>query len=122
MIDEYAKDIAISDRLAVIPIAVDDEPTTWVATIKAICPSFTDVYTRNPWVQTHFEYWGIKNSESLLAGHFISGSEVRSKIASGGDWRKFVPSAVAAILESIDGLYRIRTLLQGNNHRITDER
>jgi len=111
--------LSLSDRLAIVPIAVDDKPTTWVATIRAICPPFEDVYTRSPWVQSHFQYWGIGNSGRLLTGYSISGSEVRNQIAEGGNWKSLVPPAVAATLESVDGPRRIQALLQGSNYRIT---
>lgn len=40
----------------------------------------------------------------------VSGLEVRQKIATGADWRKHVPEAVANELETIGGVSRIRSL------------
>ncbi|MEU4533150.1 nicotinamide-nucleotide adenylyltransferase [Micromonospora ureilytica] len=117
MIHAYAAAISAADRVAVIPVAVDDEPTTWVATIRAICPPFQEVYTRSPWTQAHFAYWGIPTSSSLLLGHETSGSEVRQEMSTGGDWRRFVPPSVAHAIEQFDGHQRMHALAKGSNYR-----
>jgi len=117
MIDAFCRESAVSDRVAIIPVAVDDAPTTWVATIRAICPPFQEVYTRSPLTQTHFAYWGIPTSAQLLAGHLISGSEVRRAIAQGTDWLPLVPPAVADTIIRIDGHTRLQAMAQGSNYR-----
>jgi nicotinamide-nucleotide adenylyltransferase len=117
MIDAYARARAVADRVAIVPVAVDDEPTAWVAVIRAICPPFQAVYTRSPWTQAHFAYWGIPVSPRLLTGHDTSGSEVRREMVADGNWRALVPQPVAAVIEHFQGDVRMRTLAEGSNRR-----
>jgi len=40
----------------------------------------------------------------------ISATEVRKRIKEGGDWKKLVPDEVAATIESIEGVQRIKSI------------
>jgi nicotinamide-nucleotide adenylyltransferase len=120
MVREFARASALGDRVDVVPIAVDDEPTTWVSTIRAICPPFDDVYTRSPWTESLFAYWGIRNAPELATSELLAtGTAVREAMADGADWKPLVPSSVADVLEAIDGPERMQLLLRGRNHRLT---
>ena len=118
MIDEYVRSLSIHDRVHIIPVPVDDEPTTWVATIRAVSPAFDHVYTRSAWTASLFAYWGIPNSPSLISGHLISASDVRARMAAGRDWSPFVPPAVAAVIERCDGVRRVSAFFGGRNNRL----
>ncbi|MEU9282312.1 adenylyltransferase/cytidyltransferase family protein [Streptomyces sp. NPDC048341] len=118
MIAAWARALSIWDRLDVIPVPVDDEPTAWVATIRAIAPGFGCVYTRSAWTRALFDYWGFPNSDSLIQGHSLSASEVRASMAAGGAWRSLVPLPVAEIIEACGGVSRVADLSDGKNHRL----
>lgn len=118
MIDEFARALSIRERVHIVPVPVDDKPTTWVSTIRAIAPAFDHVYTRSAWTESLFAYWGIPNTPSLISGQLISASDVRARMASGQDWSPFVPVAVAAVIERIDGARRVGALVEGRNHRL----
>jgi nicotinamide-nucleotide adenylyltransferase len=119
MIDEHVREVSLRDRVHIIPVPVDDEPTTWVATIKTVSPAFDHVYTRSAWTESLFGYWGIPNSPSLISGQLISASDVRARMAAGQDWSPLVPSAVAAVIERCDGVRRVRAFFGGRNHRLS---
>ncbi|MFE9436559.1 nicotinamide-nucleotide adenylyltransferase [Streptomyces sp. NPDC006640] len=119
MIDCFLRQTSLSSNVTVIPIPVDDAPTTWVATILSVCPRFDNVYTRSPWTQSLFEHWGIPNSKTLLTGHPLSASEVRKAMAGGDEWQQTVPEGVADLLVELDGPARLRALLSGKNHRLS---
>jgi nicotinamide-nucleotide adenylyltransferase len=118
MIDAWASALSIRGRLDIIPVPVDDEPTSWVATIRAISPDFRNVYTRSAWTETLFAYWGIPNSASLIRDNLLSASEVRASMTRGEDWRSLVPPPVAQVLEGCDGLNRLVVLSSGKNYRL----
>lgn len=99
MIAAYASEQGIAERVTIVPIGIDDAPTTWVSTIRALSPRFDDVYTRSPWSEAHFAYWGIANSPELLKGHTVRASVIRELMAAGGDWRSDVPVAVANVID-----------------------
>ena len=44
-----------------------------------------------------------------------SGTEVRRRIVSGEDWRSLVPPAVADVIDSIDGVGRLRDISEGSD-------
>ena len=46
----------------------------------------------------------------LLEREVYSGTEVRRRILSGGDWKKLVPSFVARYIEDIGGVERIKEI------------
>lgn len=118
MIDEYAQSHSIHDRVRIIPVPVDDEPTSWAATIRAISPAFDHLYSRSAWTASLFEYWGIPNTPTLVSGSLVSASEVRARMAAGQDWQSLVPSAVAAVIERFDGASRLSALAVGRNFRL----
>lgn len=118
MIDEHVRALSIHGRVHIIPVPVDDEPTTWVATIRAISPAFDHVYTRSAWTESLFAYWGIPNTPSLISDQSISASDVRACMAAGQDWTPLVPPAVAAVIERYDGPRRVNALVGGRNHRL----
>lgn len=120
MIDEHLRAAGASGAALVVPIPVDDAPTAWVATIRAVCPAFGHVYTRSAWTESLFRYWGVPNSPVLLEGHYVSAGEVRARMAAGGDWSELVPPAVAGVIERHDGVRRVRALLDGRNHRLAE--
>jgi nicotinamide-nucleotide adenylyltransferase len=119
IIDAWARELRIRDRISLIPVPVDDEPTTWVATIKAIAPPFQFVYTRSAWTASLFNYWGIPNSESLIEENTLSASEVRQAISQGLSWRTLVPACVGSILEDCGATQRIAALSLGKNARLS---
>lgn len=119
MIERFALGSSIERRVIIVPIPLDDKPTTWVATILSVCPRFDDVYTRSAWTQSLFAHWSITNSTSLLAGNYISASDVRRAMADGDDWKCSVPPPVADTLEELGGPARVRSLLRGKNHRLS---
>jgi nicotinamide-nucleotide adenylyltransferase len=45
-----------------------------------------------------------------------NGTSIRRKIASGENWKKFVPASVYRIIERIDGVYRIRMLSESDSN------
>jgi len=104
--------------VAIIPIGVSDEPTSWVASIVSLSPRFDAVYTRSPWTASLFAFFGIGNAPSLLEGHLVSASDVREALAGDAGWRTMVPAAVATVLDEIGGAERVRDLHTGRNARL----
>lgn len=41
-----------------------------------------------------------------------SGTEIRKKMIEGDDWRQLVPTAVAEVIDEIDGVTRLRNVSQ----------
>jgi len=120
MIEAYCWALGVHERVLTLPVPVDDEPTIWVATIKAMSPPFDSVYTRSAWTSSLFSYWGIPTAEHVLEGHLTSATDVRQLMAAGDHWMEHVPASVVDVLHQIDAVRRVRALLPGRNHRATN--
>jgi len=76
-----------------------------------MCPSFSIVYSNNSITRRLFEEAGYELRDSPLYNRKeYSGTEVRRRMAEGGDWEKLVPKEVAKVIKDIDGVSRIREL------------
>ena len=77
----------------------------------SMCPPFSKVYSNNSTTRRLFEEAGFELHDSPLYNRKeYSGTEVRKRMAEGGDWESLVPKAVAKVIKDIDGISRIREL------------
>ncbi len=94
-----------------VPIEDVNSNPLWVAHVEALTPKFDTIYTNNPLVTRLFYEAGYNaKSVPMLNRSRWSGTRIREKMISGGDWKKDVPSDVARIIGEIDGISRIRDL------------
>jgi len=74
-------------------------------------PPFQRVYTNNPLTKRLFTEAGYEVSASPMFNRSqYSGTEIRRRMMEGDDWREYVPRAVANVIDSIDGVKRMRDL------------
>ncbi|MFG1520056.1 MAG: nicotinamide-nucleotide adenylyltransferase [Thermoplasmataceae archaeon] len=98
-----------------VPIEDVNSNPLWVAHVESLTPRFSKVYTNNPLVKRLFmEKKYEVRSVSLLNRTRWSGTRIREKMISGGDWRSDVPKQVAEIVEEIDGEGRLRDLAKSD--------
>ncbi|HTT15663.1 MAG TPA: nicotinamide-nucleotide adenylyltransferase [Thermoplasmata archaeon] len=114
---ERALDEAGITGCAIVPIPDIQRHAEWVAYVAALLPPFERVYTNNPLTRLLFERAGYAvESPPLYDRGRYEGVAIRRLLASGGDWKRAVPPAVAAYLEGIDAPGRLR-LLAGRGDR-----
>jgi len=110
MISRALKDEGFSDYF-LVPIVDINRYAIWVSHVVSMVPPFSKVYTNNPLTRRLFEESGYEVSSSPIFNRSLySGTEIRRRIATGGDWKHLVPSAVAEVIEEIDGANRLRDL------------
>ncbi|MEM3676231.1 MAG: nicotinamide-nucleotide adenylyltransferase [Thermoplasmataceae archaeon] len=98
-----------------VPIEDVNSNPLWVAHVESLTPRFNRVYTNNPLVRRlFFEKGYTVNSMTLINRDSWSGTRIREKMLSGGDWKKDVPPTVASIIEEIDGVNRLRDLARSD--------
>lgn len=86
----------------------------WVAHVVSQTPNFDVVYAHNPLSVRLFSEAGYKVIElTLYEPERYSGTEVRRRMIEGEDWQSLVPVEVAAFIEKIKGVERLRTLAGG---------
>lgn len=93
---------------------IDDYPR-WVAHVKSIVPEFDVVYTGNNLVKDLFAEAGdlvipVKDVNGFPA------TKVRELINSDGDWQKHVPKGTADVINSVNGVERIKKLYRIGHH------
>ncbi|HYM39999.1 MAG TPA: nicotinamide-nucleotide adenylyltransferase [Thermoplasmata archaeon] len=93
----------------IVPIPDTHVHSVWVSHVKSLVPSFDAVVTNSDLVVRLFREHGMKVfSPRLVSRDRYSGTEVRRRMQKGGDWQSLVPPVVAAFIEEIDGIERIR--------------
>jgi nicotinamide-nucleotide adenylyltransferase len=110
MISRALRDEGIRDFF-LVPIVDINQYGVWVSHVRSMVPPFERVYTNNPLTRRLFSEAGYEVSASPMFNRSqYSGTEIRRRMVSGNDWKKFVPNAVAEVIESIDGVKRLRDL------------
>jgi nicotinamide-nucleotide adenylyltransferase len=109
-----------------VPIEDLNRNSVWVSHVQSMSPRFDVAYSNNPLVCRLFEEAGIEVRQSpMFRREEFEGTEVRERIARGGDWESLVPDAVVEVLEEIDGVDRIQqiTASDANNddHDLAEE-
>ncbi|MFB6309765.1 MAG: nicotinamide-nucleotide adenylyltransferase [Salinirussus sp.] len=95
----------------VVPIEDLDRNAVWVSHAESMCPPFHVVFSNNPLVVRLFTEAGYEVRDTDLADRErLKGSEIRREIIDGNAWRDRVPNAVAAAIDEIDGVDRLRTV------------
>ncbi|MCQ2079623.1 MAG: nicotinamide-nucleotide adenylyltransferase [archaeon] len=109
MIEETLKAEGITNY-SIVPVEDLNRYSVWVAHVVSMCPPFSCVYSNNPFTKRLFSEAGFKVKDSPLYNRSCySGTEVRRRISDGEDWRSLVPSAVAEVIDKIDGEGRIQS-------------
>jgi len=83
----------------------------WVSSVEGYTPHFNTVYTNEPLTRRLFTESGYK----VKPIHFYdrknySSTQIRQKIVKNENWQKLVPKSVAAFIQEIDGVNRLKDL------------
>jgi nicotinamide-nucleotide adenylyltransferase len=92
-----------------VPIEDLDRNSVWVSHVRSMSPTFQVAYSNNPLVIQLFKEAGIEVRQSpMFNRELLEGTEIREKMANGGDWKSLVPEPVAGVIDEIDGIERIQ--------------
>ncbi|HOE53368.1 MAG TPA: nicotinamide-nucleotide adenylyltransferase [Methanomassiliicoccales archaeon] len=110
MISRALREDGIRDFF-LVPIVDINQYGIWVSHVRSMVPPFERVYTNNPLTKRLFREAGYEVSASPMFNRSqYSGTEIRRRMVAGDDWRGYVPRAVAEVIDSIDGVRRLRDL------------
>lgn len=99
----------------VIPIEDIQRNSLWVSHVKSMVPPFDIAYTNNPLVIELLREAGIEVKQSpLFKRNNYSGTEIRRRMLHGEKWEQFVPENVVEIIKEIEGVKRLRTVVQSD--------
>lgn len=94
-----------------IPISDVERNAVWVKHIETICPAFDVAYTNNHLVERLFREDGYEvRGTPLHNREEYHGAEIRDRVVEGEPWRDLVPEEVAAVIDEIDGVERLRKI------------
>jgi nicotinamide-nucleotide adenylyltransferase len=113
MIDETLKAEGIDDY-CLVPIEDLNRYSVWVSHVVSMSPPFKSVYSNNPFTRRLFSEAGYELRDSpLYARNVYSGTEVRRRMIADENWRQLVPKEVAAVIDEIDGVGRVKQISGG---------
>lgn len=93
----------------VIPLEDINRYPVWPAHVEALCPPFEFVYSNNPLVGRVCREAGLKvRNVELIDRDRYRGTEIRERIVERQSWRSLVPDEVAEVIDTIDGVSRLR--------------
>ncbi|ADG13099.1 nicotinamide-nucleotide adenylyltransferase [Methanocaldococcus infernus] len=99
----------------VIPIKDIEFNSLWVSYVESLTPKFDVVYSGNPLVRVLFKERNYKvKRPQMFNRKELSGEEIRRRMLSGEPWENLVPKEVAEVIEEIDGVNRLRSLLESD--------
>jgi nicotinamide-nucleotide adenylyltransferase len=97
----------------VIPIEDIKRNALWVAHVQSMTPPFDLCYSSNPLVVQLFKEAEVKvQSPSMYERDTHSGTEIRRRMLNNQPWKNLVPPAVADVIKEIDGVIRLRQIVQ----------
>jgi len=95
----------------VVPVEDIDRHALWTNHVRSMTPAFDVAYSNNPLVVQLFEEAGIEvRQSSLYDRDRLEGTDIRERMLTGEDWRDRVPDAVAAVIDEVNGVQRLRTV------------
>jgi len=120
MINKALREEEITDY-SIVPIQDINMSDKWVDHVVSMVPPFRKVYTTNPTTKILFEEAGFEVVvPPLYERDLYSGTEIRRRMASDGDWRSMVPPSVSCVIEDIDGVERVKKTSKGFNSSQSD--
>jgi nicotinamide-nucleotide adenylyltransferase len=98
-------------RMLMIPVPDIYVHSLWTHQIDILVPKYEVVFTNDLLTGLLFKERGIKVIEpTLYQRKELSATEVRSRMAKDGDWKKLVTFQTAKVIEDVRGVERIKAI------------
>ncbi|NVO66038.1 nicotinamide-nucleotide adenylyltransferase [Methanofollis tationis] len=94
-----------------VPIEDLRRNALWASHVFSMTPYFDIVYSNNPLVIRLFDEAGMQvKTLPMYRRDTLSGTEVRRRMVAGEEWRSLVPAPVAAVIDEINGVERLKQI------------
>jgi nicotinamide-nucleotide adenylyltransferase len=111
----------------IIPVINDENNARWFGHLRSMVPHFDILYSGNEFVKSLVleETIRIKKPEfskkneyngTNIRKHLAAASAATTATATVENWKTLVPNAVSKLIEEVDGVNRIRMLLNSDSH------
>jgi nicotinamide-nucleotide adenylyltransferase len=103
----------------IVPFHNDENNARWLGYLRSQVPPFSVIYSGNEFVE-HLAK-SLDRSLAVREPKFekkkdYNGTNIRRLVASGGAWKRLVPPAVAKVIESVDGVERVKMLANSDTN------
>jgi nicotinamide-nucleotide adenylyltransferase len=117
MITKALEDLKPPITTYVLPIEDIARNSLYVAHIRSLTPPFEIVYSNNSLVQQLFKERGVAvRPLPYVERAQWDGTKIRELMLRGDQWKLYVPPAVAAVIEEIGGVERLRHIHKTDKH------
>nr|HDO80602.1 nicotinamide-nucleotide adenylyltransferase [Candidatus Bathyarchaeota archaeon] len=104
-------------RYYLIPIPDVNDNRLWVSHVVSLVPPFKVVYSNNSLVKILFEEAGYEvKPVPFYEREKYCATRIREKIIKGEPWEDLVPPSVAKIIKDVNGVERIRRIVEAERH------
>ncbi|MEO9363951.1 MAG: nicotinamide-nucleotide adenylyltransferase [Nitrososphaera sp.] len=105
-------------RCYIIPVANDENNARWLAYLRSQVPPFDAVYSGNDFVghlaRSQDQSLAVRRPEFAKREEY-NGTNIRSLIVAGKEWKHLVPPAVAKAIEDAGGIERMKVLARSDS-------
>jgi nicotinamide-nucleotide adenylyltransferase len=102
-----------SEQIWIVPVPDVHLHMMWVSSLEGYTPHFNVVYSNEPLTRRLFMESGYKVEPiRLFDRKDYSSTEIRQKMVKDENWQKLVPKSVAAFIQEIDGVNRLKDLIK----------
>jgi len=124
MIRESLKDAGVNlGKVQITPVDDVNVHGVWVSHVTSYVGRYDVVFSNEPLTSQLFKEAGIKvEGIPFFSRGVYSATEIRRRLLLDQDWRALVPKSVSRIIDSIDGVNRIKMLFQTDNPTRTRSR
>jgi nicotinamide-nucleotide adenylyltransferase len=114
MIHEALKEAKVDlSKCYIIPVANDENNARWIAYLRSMVPPFDVLYSGNDFVKhlalSQDSRLKVKSPKFAKKEEY-NGTNIRSLILAGRQWKRLVPPAVAKVIDQVKGIERMRVL------------
>ena len=103
------------NRCIVLAIENQFNIATWASYLKSVLPKFDRVYSGNDYVSMLLADSDIDVvSPKFFDRKKYNATRIRNMIINDENWQELVPSAVSKVIDTIDGINRIKVIAQSD--------
>lgn len=112
MIHEALREASIDLARCYIAAVVNDENNArWAGHLRSFLPPFEVVYTGNEYVAMLMKDAGVESRDVKFHDRDkYNATAIRRLMLGGGKWEELVPGSIARIIESVQGVKRMRVI------------
>lgn len=102
------------DDVDVLAIPDMHRNAVWVSHVESQVPPFDVLLSNNALPQRLFEEAGYEVEDlPFHERETYEGTRIRDRMIEGGDWEELVPEPVAEVVRDVDGVARLRDVVEG---------